>query len=79
VDTPAGKNLIGAFWQPRRVYIDLNYLTTLPEREFKNGMAEVIKTAAIWDEEAFDLLESGPERIKAAVMNKGGKQGTPWI
>jgi len=43
VDTPLGKNLIGAFWQPERVYIDLAFLETLPEREFINGMAEVIK------------------------------------
>ncbi|KAI8848925.1 hypothetical protein BC829DRAFT_392939, partial [Chytridium lagenaria] len=48
VDTPHGKNLIGAFHQPRRVFIDLKYLQTLPRREFVNGLAEVIKTAAIW-------------------------------
>jgi pentafunctional AROM polypeptide len=43
VDTPLGKNLIGAFWQPERIYIDLQFLDSLPEREFINGMAEVIK------------------------------------
>jgi pentafunctional AROM polypeptide len=43
VDTPLGKNLVGAFWQPLRVYIDLAFLESLPEREFINGMAEVIK------------------------------------
>lgn len=43
IDAPHGKNLIGAFWQPERVYIDLKFLETLPEREFINGMAEVIK------------------------------------
>jgi pentafunctional AROM polypeptide len=43
VDTPLGKNLVGAFYQPERVYIDLAFLETLPEREFINGMAEVIK------------------------------------
>ena len=43
IDTPAGKNLIGAFWQPSRIYIDLNFLNSLPTREFINGMAEVIK------------------------------------
>lgn len=47
IDTPAGKNLIGAFWQPSKIYIDLNFLNTLPTREFVNGLAEVIKTAAI--------------------------------
>ena len=43
IDTPAGKNLIGAFWQPARIYIDLQFLDTLPTREFTNGLAEVIK------------------------------------
>ena len=43
IDTPMGKNLIGAFWQPERIYIDLQFLESLPEREFINGMAEVIK------------------------------------
>ncbi|KAF3933283.1 hypothetical protein ABW20_dc0109877 [Dactylellina cionopaga] len=58
IDTPLGKNLVGSFWQPERIFIDLAVLETLPEREFINGMAEVIKTAAIWDEEAFSKLES---------------------
>ena len=43
VDTPAGKNLVGAFWQPQRIYMDLNFLRSLPTRELINGMAEVIK------------------------------------
>jgi pentafunctional AROM polypeptide len=47
IDTPAGKNLIGAFWQPERIYIDLQFLETLPKREVINGMAEVIKVGNI--------------------------------
>ena len=43
IDTPIGKNLVGAFWQPKRIYIDLDFLSTLPPREFINGLAEVIK------------------------------------
>lgn len=43
IDTPLGKNLIGSFWQPERIFIDLAVLETLPEREFVNGMAEVVK------------------------------------
>ena len=43
IDTPSGKNLIGAFWQPSKIYIDLNFLNSLPSREFINGMAEVVK------------------------------------
>jgi pentafunctional AROM polypeptide len=43
IDTPAGKNLVGAFWQPERIYIDLQFLASLPKREIINGMAEVVK------------------------------------
>ena len=69
IDTPLGKNLIGAFWQPSRIYIDLNFLNTLPTREFINGMAEVIKTAAIWDEKAFEGLEENAESLLAAMKS----------
>ena len=47
IDTAAGKNLVGAFWQPQRIYIDLEFLNTLPTREFINGMAEVIKVSLL--------------------------------
>ncbi|PFH55473.1 hypothetical protein XA68_18202 [Ophiocordyceps unilateralis] len=67
IDTPMGKNLVGAFWQPHRIYIDLNFLETLPAREFLNGMSEVIKTAAIWDEAEFAVLEQHAADILACV------------
>ncbi|KAI1499466.1 EPSP synthase-domain-containing protein [Biscogniauxia marginata] len=70
IDTPVGKNLIGAFWQPRRIYIDLAFLETLPVREFINGMAEVIKTAAIWDESEFAALEQNATLILATIRSK---------
>lgn len=57
IDTPKGKNFIGAFHQPAYVFIDISFLETLPKREFINGMAEVIKTAAIWNESEFKRLE----------------------
>ncbi|RYC64309.1 hypothetical protein CHU98_g1897 [Xylaria longipes] len=63
IDTPMGKNLIGSFWQPRRIYIDLAFLESLPVREFINGMAEVVKTAAIWDEQEFTFLEDNAATI----------------
>lgn len=47
IDTPAGKNLIGAFWQPAKIYIDLQFLNSLPTREFINGLAEVVKVRMI--------------------------------
>lgn len=58
VNHPQGKNLIGAFYQPRFVLIDPEVLKTLPTREFKAGMAEVIKYGVIWDSELFTQLES---------------------
>ncbi|GAA5985323.1 hypothetical protein JCM11641_005394 [Rhodosporidiobolus odoratus] len=67
IDTPLGKNLIGAFHQPSYVFIDASFLETLPRREFVNGMAECVKTAAIWDEVEFAKLESGVADIHAAV------------
>ncbi|KAL9941295.1 hypothetical protein ACHAP6_009221 [Verticillium nonalfalfae] len=72
IDTPMGKNLVGAFWQPSRIYIDLAFLETLPSREFINGMAEVIKTAAIWDENEFTALEANASSIVAAVNQPTG-------
>ena len=57
VDLPAGKNLVGAFWQPKAVFIDTNTLNTLPEREVKCGLAEVVKYGVIMDEEFFCYLE----------------------
>ncbi|KZF25212.1 Pentafunctional AroM protein [Xylona heveae TC161] len=70
IDTPLGKNLIGAFWQPARIYIDLRFLVTLPEREFINGMAEVIKTAAIWDVNEFEVLENNAEEIMQVIRSR---------
>ena len=70
IDTPLGKNLIGSIWQPSRIYIDLEFLETLPVREFINGMAEVIKTAAISSEEEFTALENSAETILTAVRSE---------
>ncbi|GAA5801754.1 hypothetical protein HPULCUR_007206 [Helicostylum pulchrum] len=67
IDTPHGKNLIGTFWQPKRIYMDLSVLQTLPRREISNGMAEIIKTAAISNKHLFDELSRGKESIYAAI------------
>ncbi|CAG7850201.1 Pentafunctional AROM polypeptide {ECO:0000255/HAMAP-Rule:MF_03143} Includes: RecName: Full=3-dehydroquinate synthase {ECO:0000255/HAMAP-Rule:MF_03143}; Short=DHQS {ECO:0000255/HAMAP-Rule:MF_03143}; {ECO:0000255/HAMAP-Rule:MF_03143}; Includes: RecName: Full=3-phosphoshikimate 1-carboxyvinyltransferase {ECO:0000255/HAMAP-Rule:MF_03143}; {ECO:0000255/HAMAP-Rule:MF_03143}; AltName: Full=5-enolpyruvylshikimate-3-phosphate synthase {ECO:0000255/HAMAP-Rule:MF_03143}; Short=EPSP synthase {ECO:0000255/HAMAP-Rule:MF len=68
IDTPHGKNLIGAFWQPEYIFIDAAFLETLPTREFSNGMAEVVKTAAIWNADEFAALESRSSEIFAAIQ-----------
>jgi 3-dehydroquinate synthase len=58
VNHPGGKNLIGAFHQPKAVLIDPELLATLPTREFRAGMAEVIKYGVIGDVELFEALET---------------------
>ena len=57
VDLPEGKNLVGAFYQPKMVLIDPDVLETLPERYVTDGMGEVIKYGCIKDRKLFDLLE----------------------
>ena len=73
IDTPLGKNLVGAFWQPERIYIDLKFLETLPRREIVNGMAEVVKTAAFWDEVEFATLEENADVIMKVLDDKTNK------
>lgn len=57
IDHPRGKNLIGAFYQPRLVLIDVHTLTTLPVREFRAGLAEVVKYGIALDGQFFKYLE----------------------
>jgi 3-dehydroquinate synthase len=66
VDLPAGKNLAGAFHQPKAVWIDTDVLQTLPEREFRAGLAEVVKYGAIGDPVFFNWLENHAD----ALLNK---------
>lgn len=63
VNHPKGKNLIGAFYQPRLVAIDLDTLRSLPPDEFRAGMAEVIKYGVIEDPKLFAFLEKNSEKI----------------
>lgn len=63
IDLEAGKNLVGSFWPPVEVRICPDFLKTLPEREFRSGLAEVIKTAAIMDFRLFERLAQGRDAI----------------
>lgn len=65
VDHPRGKNLIGTFYQPRLVWIDPEVLGTLPRRELRCGLAEVIKAGALWDADFFAWLEQHIEALLA--------------
>jgi 3-dehydroquinate synthase len=60
INTKAGKNLAGAFWQPRGVLVDTACLRTLPQREFSAGMAEVIKYGLLADADLFHQIERTP-------------------
>ncbi|MEA2012976.1 MAG: 3-dehydroquinate synthase [Verrucomicrobiota bacterium] len=64
VDLPEGKNLVGAFLQPKIVIIDTNFLLTLPSREIRCGLAEVIKYGVILDEDFFSYLESNVKALR---------------
>ena len=68
VNHPGGKNLIGAFHQPKLVLIDPSTLKSLPEREFRAGMAEVIKYGVIGDPILFDLLEKHSQLHNLMVL-----------
>jgi 3-dehydroquinate synthase len=80
VDLPQGKNLVGAFKQPDAVLIDTDVLHTLPEREWRCGMAEVIKHGLLADDGLLQLIEAGrindsplqdaPELVRRAVQVK---------
>jgi 3-dehydroquinate synthase len=70
VNLPEGKNLVGAFYQPERVVMDLDFLETLPPREFSAGMAEVIKYGIISDPGLFAACEPGRPADLAAVVEK---------
>jgi len=63
INLPGAKNTVGAFWQPRGVLIDVATLSTLPQREYRAGLAEVVKYGVIQDAEFFAYLEAHVEAI----------------
>jgi len=65
VSHPHGKNMIGAFYQPRLVWMDPNVLQTLEGNQLRAGLAEVIKYGAIWDRAFFDFIETNAQTLLA--------------
>ncbi|MEM9353163.1 MAG: 3-dehydroquinate synthase [Planctomycetota bacterium] len=63
INLPAAKNMVGAFWQPLGVLVDVEVLATLPEREYRAGLAEVVKYGVILDEAFFAYLEQNVSAI----------------
>ncbi len=88
VNNRFGKNLIGAFYQPKAVYIDTDFLQTLPKREFSAGVAEIVKMAVMFDRDYFEFLEQADftdqetlkrviqrsVELKAEVVNQDEKE-----
>lgn len=77
IDLPSGKNLVGAFYQPRAVLADAAVLATLPPRELRSGFAEVIKHGFIRDEPMLNLLEESADILldpAAAVQDESARQ-----
>lgn len=69
IDHTFGKNLIGAFHQPKKVFMDLDTLKTLPKEELLNGLAEVIKHAVIADSAFFNFLDKNMDKILELDLN----------
>lgn len=69
VDLPQGKNLVGLFNQPKLVLMDLDFLKTLPDRQFRSGLSEALKCGVIADEQLFKLLE----RTTVPALRKNAK------
>jgi 3-dehydroquinate synthase len=73
VDTPYGKNLIGTVYYPKAIFIDLNVLQTLPEKEWINGRSEILKMGLVYDSVIWELAkknEKNPDLILKAIQGK---------
>ncbi len=75
MNLPEGKNLVGAFYPPKFILTDPSFLRTLPHREFRSGLYEVVKTAVIADAELFAFLES-THGCRAAARSGGAFAGS---
>ena len=69
INLPAAKNMVGCFWQPAGVLIDTDVLATLPDRDYRSGLAEVVKYGVILDAEFFAYLESNIDSLNRRDSN----------
>jgi 3-dehydroquinate synthase len=79
VNLAAAKNMVGAFWQPRGVLVDTQVLATLPEREYRAGLAEVVKYGVALDANFFAFLQNHEAEIRRrddAVLSSRGPAGS---
>jgi 3-dehydroquinate synthase len=79
VNLKAGKNLVGAFHQPKLVLCDLEALATLPAREFRAGLAEIIKYGIIYDAALFARLERDLPKLLRARIQDAGRSHRPLL
>lgn len=70
INLPEGKNLIGTFYHPIEVWIDPDFLLTLPERVFKDGMAEVVKAGCIMDSALYQLLLNSEYPFSSSILHE---------
>ncbi len=70
IDTPLGKNLIGSLYHPKAIFIDLDTLKTLPEKEWINGLAEIWKMGLVYDASILQKKRDNPELIRHAINAK---------
>lgn len=69
IDLPQGKNLVGAFWQPRSIAVDVEVLRSLPPQQLRSGMAEVVKCALLEGEDFLHFLEQQVDRVLEVDAN----------
>lgn len=74
VNHPRQKNLIGSFYHPEGVLMELAFLETLPKRDFNSGLAEIIKSAILWDREFFYFIKEFMEKENYTLENPGVRE-----
>lgn len=81
INNKYGKNLVGSFWQPKAVYIDPYFLTTLPSREFGAGVAEIVKMAVTFNKDFFEWLENNDltEESNLKIAIKKSVETKAWV